>query len=106
MVVLGGGAVSYERGTPVTARGGLGLDQVLTKIEDVIKRVTREAGPRRVHLSRGGLIRPEAGLSESGGGSRQEGSTRVLSGSRRICPEAGMQGYLAHKKTPPHRTLQ
>jgi len=49
-----------------------------------------EAGlsvPRRAYLSRGGPIRPEAGYYRSRGGPVPH-------------LEAGLQGCLAHKKTP------
>ena len=102
-MVLGGGAVSYERGTPVVltphpvtphpADTGL-VSRVLAHrtgppLDEQVMRQTPEPGlsvPRRAYLPRGGSVRPEAGYPSRGGSTYSEAGLPI---ARRAYPSRG-----------------
>ena len=84
------GRGSYERGTPVGPMGGRGA----TRLHASVRRV-------QGYLAQGGAFSYERGTP---GHFATRGT--VLSQGEPIHPEAGLQGYLAHKKMPPPRILQ
>ncbi|KAJ1487079.1 hypothetical protein T484DRAFT_3629858, partial [Baffinella frigidus] len=74
--------------------------------------IVPEAGPsfpRRVHRSRDGPIVPEAGPSFPRRAHRSRGGPNYRAAGLSVPRRAylmPLQGYLAHKKPPPHKTLQ
>ena len=98
MAVLGGGGVSYERGTPV---GGVDPRSKTAVLDSSV--VPSGAGGQRF---RGGLVsKAHRLLYHSTLGLRVIKMTKKSGGAGELA-DRQVQGYLAHKKLPPPRSLQ